>query len=338
MNSQPDSELAYAASLRAYLHDPDESALAAAYELGRAALDNGAGVTSVVATHAKALGPILGADPTAALSMRSISFLVECLAPLEMAHRGFMEANKALQSLNEDLEQRVLERTRQLEQANEELGAFAYSVSHDLRAPVRSIHGFSQIILEDCAPLLDDVGRSALERIQFSANRMEQLIDGILNLAQTSREQLSIGTVNLSVMANEIVAELREQQPDRHIDVRIADNLVAEADPDLVRIALTNLLSNAFKFTAGQPTPRIDFASEIQGDEVVYYTRDNGVGFDMAYIENVFRPFERLHSQEDFPGTGIGLATVHRAIRRHGGRIWAEASVDHGASFFFTLP
>jgi light-regulated signal transduction histidine kinase (bacteriophytochrome) len=337
MNSQPDPELAYEAGLRAYIKHPDESALEAAYELGRGALDNGAGVTTVVATHAKALGSILGADPTAAMSVRSISFLVECLAPLEMAHRGFMEANKALQSLNADLEQRVRERTRQLEEANEELGAFAYSVSHDLRAPVRSIHAFSQIILEDCAPMLDDVGRNALERIQVSTNRMGQLIDGILNLAQTSREQLSIGTVDLSAMAKEIVAELREQQPDRHIDVRIADHLLAQADTDLVRIALTNLLSNAFKFTANQPVARIDLASETQGDEVVYCMRDNGAGFDMTYVENVFRPFERLHSQEDFPGTGIGLATVHRAIRRHGGRIWAEASVDHGASFFFTL-
>jgi signal transduction histidine kinase len=337
MNSQPRPGLDYAVGLRAYLEDPDESALVAAYALGRAALDDGAGVTNLAATHAKALGSILGTDAAATMSIRSISFLVECLAPIEMAHRGFLEANQALQRLNADLEQRVRERTSQLEEANEGLSSFAYSVSHDLRAPARAIHGFSQVLLEDCAPMLDDVGRLALERIQANASRMGQLIDEMLQLARISSGQLNIGTVNLSAMAKEIVADLREQQPDRNPDIRIADPLFADADPDLIRIVLTNLLGNAVKFTANQPAPQIDFASEKQGDEVVYYVRDNGAGFDMAYVDKIFRPFERLHSQEDFPGTGIGLATVHRAIRRHGGRIWAEASLDGGATFFFTL-
>jgi light-regulated signal transduction histidine kinase (bacteriophytochrome) len=269
--------------------------------------------------------------------MRSISFLAECLAPLEMAHQGFMDANRALQRLNADLEQRVRERTRQLEEANEELGSFAYSVSHDLRAPVRAISGYSQVILEDYAPLLDDAGRLALERLQANAIRMGQMIDDILHLAQVSREHVSLRPVDLSTLAKEIVAELREQQPDRNLDIRIADRLIADADPDLMRIALTNLLSNAFKFTGNQPAPKIDFASETEGEEIVYYVRDNGAGFDMAYVDNVFRPFERLHSQDEFPGTGIGLATVHRAISRHGGRIWADASVGRGATFFFTL-
>jgi signal transduction histidine kinase len=337
LNSQPRPDLDYAASLRAYLKDPDESALAAAYALGRAALDDGAGVTNLASTHAKALGSIIGADPAATTSMRSLSFLVECLAPIEMAHRGFMEANRALQRLNADLEQRVRERTSQLEDANVELGSFAYSVSHDLRAPARAIDGFSQVLLEDCGPMLDDAGRLVLERVQANASRMGQLIDEMLQLAQISRGQLTIGTVNLSAMAKEIVADLREQQPDRNLDVRIADEVFADADPDLIRIALTNLLSNAFKFTANQSAPRIGFASKTQGDEVVYHVSDNGAGFDMAYVDKVFRPFERLHSQVDFPGTGIGLATVQRAIGRHGGRIWAEASVDGGATFFFTL-
>jgi light-regulated signal transduction histidine kinase (bacteriophytochrome) len=337
VNSPPQPDLDYAATLRAYLDNPDESALAAAYALGRTALDNGVGITHVVAAHAEALGLILEDSPAAAMSVRSISFLVECLAPLEMAHQGFIEANRSLQRLNADLEQRVRERTRQLEEANGELKSFAYSVSHDLRGPVRAIHGFSQVVLEDCAPLLDVTGRLALERIQANALRMEQLIDDMLRLAQVSREQLSPGPADLSALAKEIVAELREQQPDRQIDVSIADGLVADADPDLMRAALTNLLGNAFKFTGRQPAPRIDFASETQGNEVVYYIRDNGAGFDMAYLGKVFRPFERLHSQDEFPGTGIGLATVHRAIGRHGGRIWAEASVDRGATFFFTL-
>jgi len=213
--NSPPPDLDYAANLRAYLDDPDESALAAAYALGRAALDHGAGATNLATTHAKALGSILGADPAATLSMRSISFLVESLAPIEMAHRGFMEANQALQRLNADLEQRVRERTRQLEEANEELGAFAYSVSHDLRAPARAIHGFSEVLLEDCAPMLDEAGRLALERVQANASRMGQLIDDMLQLARASGEQLSIGSVNLGAMAKEIVADLREQQPER---------------------------------------------------------------------------------------------------------------------------
>jgi signal transduction histidine kinase len=337
MNSRPQPDLDYAASLSAYLEDPDESGLAAAYALGRAAVDNGAGVTNLATSHAKALGSILGTDPVAARSVRSISFLVESLAPIEMAHQGFLEANQALQGLNADLEQRVRERTSQLQEANEQLGSFAYSVSHDLRAPARAIHGFSQVLLEDCAPMLDDAGRLALERIQANASRMGQLIDDMLQLARASGEQLSIGSVNLGAIAKEIVADLREQHPERNPEVRIADPLFANADADLLRIALTNLLSNAFKFTANQPAPQIDFTSEKQGDDVVYYVRDNGAGFDMAYVDKIFRPFERLHSQEDFPGTGIGLATVHRAIRRHGGRIWAQASVGGGATFFFTL-
>jgi light-regulated signal transduction histidine kinase (bacteriophytochrome) len=337
MSTQPQPDLDYAASLRAYLNDPDESALAAAYALGRAALDNGTGITHVVGTHAEALGPIIGISPAAAMSMRSISFLTECLAPLEMAYQGFMDANRALQSLNADLEQRVRERTRQLEAANKELGSFAYSVSHDLRAPVRAIGGYSQAILEDYAPLLDDAGRLALGRLQANAIRMGQMIDGMLHLARVSREQLSRRPVDLSALAKEIVAELREQQPDRDLDIRIADRLVTDADPDLMRIALTNLLSNAVKFTGSQPAPKIDFASETRGEEIVYYVRDNGAGFDMAYADNIFRPFERLHSQDEFAGTGIGLATVHRAVLRHGGRIWAEASIGCGATFFFAL-
>jgi light-regulated signal transduction histidine kinase (bacteriophytochrome) len=326
MSSRPPAALDYAASLRAYLEEPNESALAAAYEFGRAAMDNGAGVIDIVGAHAEAVGSILGASPAAAVSARSVPFLVECLAPLEMAHRGFMEANRTLQ-----------ERTRQLEEANKELGSFAYSVSHDLRAPLRAIDGFSAMILEDCAPLMDDAGRSAIERIRANTSRMGRLIDDMLHLTRISHGDLSPAPADLGALATEIVAELREQQPDRDLDVRIAEGLVADADSDLMRIALANLLSNAFKFTGNQPAPRIDFASETRDGEVVYYVRDNGAGFDMAYADRIFRPFERLHSQDDFPGNGIGLATVERVIRRHGGRIWAEAAIGQGATFYFTL-
>ena len=319
------SDLDYAANLRAYLAEPDESARAAAYEIGRAAMDNGAGVIDIVGAHAEAVAAILDASP-AAISARSIPFLIECLAPLEMAHRGFMEANRTLQ-----------ERTRQLEEANKELGSFAYSVSHDLRAPLRAIDGFSALVLEDSSPQLDDDARFAIERIRANTSRMGRLIDDMLHLARISHDELRSCPTDLGGLATEIVAELREQQPDRDLDVRIAECLVADADPDLMRIALTNLLGNAFKFTGNQPAPRIDFASETRDGEVVYYVRDNGAGFDMAYAGQGFRPFERLHSQDDFPGNGIGLATVERVIRRQGGRIWAEAAIGRGATFFFTL-
>jgi light-regulated signal transduction histidine kinase (bacteriophytochrome) len=327
------SDLDYAANLRAYLAEPDESARAAAYEIGRAAMDSGAGVIDIVGAHAEAIASILGASPAAAISARSIPFLIECLAPLEMAHRGFMAANRALQTANADLELR----TRQLQEANKDLGSFAYSVSHDLRAPLRAIDGFSQTVVEDCAPLLDDAGRFAIDRICANARRMGRLIDDMLHLARISHGELSPGPTDLGALATEIAAELREQQPDRDLDVRIAEGLVADADPDLIRIALTNLLGNAVKFTGNQPAPRIEFASETRDGEVVYYVRDNGAGFDMAYADQLFRPFERLHSADDFPGSGIGLATVQRVIRRHGGRIWADATIGRGATFFFTL-
>ncbi|MGZ6268905.1 MAG: sensor histidine kinase [Candidatus Limnocylindrales bacterium] len=347
MSSGPSADLDYAANLRAYLEEPDESALAAAYELGRAAMDNGAGVIDIVGAHAGAVESILDGSPADAISARSIPFLVECLAPLEMAHRGFIEANRALKTANADLELRTRElqtanadlelRTRQLQKANKELESFAYSVSHDLRAPLRAIDGFSQTLIEDCAPLLDEAGRFAIERVRANAIRMGRLIDDMLHLARISHGELRPGPTDLGALASEIVAELREQEPDRNIDVRIAEGLVADVDPDLIRIALANLLSNAFKFTGNQTAPTIDFASETQGDEVVYFVRDNGAGFDVAYADQIFRPFERLHSQDDFPGTGIGLATVQRVIRRHGGRIWADAAVGRGATLFFTL-
>ena len=333
MSSGPPADLDYAASLRAYLEGPNESALVAAYELGRAAVDSGAGVIDIVGAHADAIGSILDGGAADAISARSIPFLVECLAPLEMAHRGFVETNRALQTANADLELR----TRQLQEANADLESFAYSVSHDLRAPLRAIDGFGQTLIEDCAPLLDDAGRFAIERVRANAIHMGRLIDDMLHLARISHGELSPGPTDLGALARQIVAELREQQPDRNLDVRIAEGLVADVDPDFIRIALANLLSNAFKFTGGQTAPRIDFASEMRDGEVVYYVRDNGAGFDMAYAERVFRPFERLHSQDEFPGTGIGLATVQRVIRRHGGRIWADAAIGRGATFYFTL-
>ncbi len=225
---------------------------------------------------------------------------------------------------------------RELEMVNKELEAFSYSVSHDLRAPLRAIHGFAQAAIEDYGDRLDEVGMDYLERIVRSAERMGQLIDDLLSLSRLSQKDLNIGMVDLSTIAQEVVKELRERDPCRTVEFRIADGLVAECDADLVKIVLDNLLGNAWKFTASKDHAVIEFGAIRQNGETVYFVRDNGVGFDMRYAEKLFMPFQRLHGEE-FEGTGIGLATVARVIYRHGGRIWAEGVPNAGATFFFTL-
>ncbi|HON87826.1 MAG TPA: PAS domain S-box protein, partial [Bacillota bacterium] len=225
---------------------------------------------------------------------------------------------------------------RELEMANKELEAFSYSVSHDLRAPLRAIHGFAQAVIEDYGDRLDEVGMDYLERIVRSAERMSQLIDDLLSLSRLSQKDLNIGMVDLSTIAQEVVRELRERDPCRTVEFKITDGLVAECDADLVKIVLDNLLGNAWKFTASKDHAVIEFGAIGQNGETVYFVRDNGVGFDMRYAEKLFMPFQRLHGEE-FEGTGIGLATVARIIYRHGGRIWAEGVPDAGATFFFTL-
>lgn len=225
---------------------------------------------------------------------------------------------------------------RELEIANKELEAFSYSVSHDLRAPLRSIHGFAQAVIEDYGDRLDEVGMDYLKRIVRSAERLAQLIADLLSLSRISQRDLNVGMVDLSTIAQEVVEELREREPCRTVEFRIADGLLAECDADLVKIILDNLLGNAWKFTARKAQAVVEFGAVGQNGQTVYFVRDNGVGFDMRYAEKLFMPFQRLHGEE-FEGTGIGLATVARIIYRHGGRIWAEGVPDAGATFFFTL-
>ena len=220
---------------------------------------------------------------------------------------------------------------------NRELETFAYSVSHDLRAPLRAVNGFSQALLEDYADKLGDDGRHDLERVRAAALRMGKLIDAVLELSRLSRRQLVRGPVDLTAMASEIVAELRSDDPDRRVEVEIQDGLLADADPDLVRIVLANLLGNAFKFTAKTEDARIRFGAVKQGAVSVYFVADNGAGFDLAHAKRLFLPFHRLHRDNEFPGEGIGLATVMRAVRKHNGEIWAESAVNQGATFHFTL-
>jgi PAS domain S-box-containing protein len=239
--------------------------------------------------------------------------------------------------LNNDLERRVRERTAQLEAANQELETFSYSVSHDLRSPLRSILGFSDILQTDYSNQLDPQGVNYLNRIQESAHHMGQLINDLLNLSGIFKADFMCRQVNLSAMAHEIASELQESNPKRQVEFEIADNLAAICDANLIRIAMNNLLDNAYKYSSKQEKAQITVAAIDQANEHIYYVRDNGAGFDMAYADKLFTPFQRLHSAKEYKGTGIGLSIVQRVIHRHGGRIWAEAKKGQGTTFYFTL-
>ena len=247
-------------------------------------------------------------------------------------------AEMVIHDLNDTLDQRVRERTAALEASNRELESFSYSVSHDLRAPLRALHGFSHLLEEEYAHRLDDNGLDYLRRIRSASQRMGDLIDDLINLARVSRQELKRGAIDLSQLAGEIAAVLAEQAPERAVVWNIAPGIQASADPLLMRVALENLLGNAWKFTAKCENAEIAFMAARQGDETVFSVRDNGAGFEMAYVDKLFKPFQRLHRPDEFAGTGIGLATVHRIVQRHGGRIWTESAPGRGAAFFFTLP
>jgi PAS domain S-box-containing protein len=248
-----------------------------------------------------------------------------------------VRAEEQVRALNVELERRVLERTTQLEAANKELEAFSYSVSHDLRAPLRALDGYSDILLSDYYGQLDEQGRHYLTRIQQAARRMGLLINDLLNLSRLTRSEVNRRAVNFSALAQEVAAELQSQNHERPISIEVSPGMMVNADLDLLKIVLTNLLNNAFKFTGPRPQAHIEVGMIQQDGEPVYFVRDNGVGFDMTYVNKLFSPFQRLHSTQEFPGTGIGLVTVQRIIRRHGGRVWTEAQVEHGATFYFTL-
>jgi light-regulated signal transduction histidine kinase (bacteriophytochrome) len=227
---------------------------------------------------------------------------------------------------------------RALHDTNRELESFSYSVSHDLRAPLRSIDGFSQAIVEDAGPTLDEESRGHLDRIRNATRRMGQLIDDLLALSRVTRAEMTHERVDLSDIAAQIVADLKRLAPGRLVDVTIAPGLTAAGDPQLVRLAMQNLIENAWKFTGRRPHATIDVGSTKDDDGTqAFYVRDNGAGYDPNFAGKLFGPFQRLHQLSEFPGTGIGLATVKRIVHRHGGHVWAEGRIDGGACFYFTL-
>lgn len=273
---------------------------------------------------------LFGLLRTATLREREVEYRRSAEASLRVA-------NCELERARADLERRVAERTRELEAANRELDSFCYSVSHDLRTPLRGIAGFAQLLSESKAVAGDEEGRRHLDRIQAAAGRMGELIDDLLQLSRMTREDSRHGPVNLSALANEVVHSLRLENPAREVEVILPEGLEVRGDLRLLKIVLENLIGNAWKFTSRRAHARIELGTESRSSGPVYFVRDNGAGFDMRYAEKLFAPFQRLHRSVEFPGSGVGLATVQRIIHRHGGQVWAEAAVGRGATVFFTL-
>jgi len=240
--------------------------------------------------------------------------------------------------MNEELEQRVKERTAQLEATNKDLEAFSSSVSHDLRTPLLIIDGFSYIILEKYGEKLDDIGKDYLVRVRSATKRMAMLIENLLKLSRITTLQVQSTKVNLSALVRSVAEMVQQNHPQQTVDLFIEEGVFVQADTNLLQIALTNLLENAWKYTSKTDHSRIEFGVTVKDNKKVYYVKDNGVGFDMTQASNLFKAFQRFHSQDEFPGTGIGLATVNRIINRHGGSIWADSEPQKGAIFYFTLP
>jgi light-regulated signal transduction histidine kinase (bacteriophytochrome) len=237
----------------------------------------------------------------------------------------------------ERAEELLKENNAKLAATNKELEALSYSVSHDLRSPLRSIDGFSQALIEDYQEKLDETGQGYLKRLRSASQKMGELIDGILKLSRLTRSEMHHVPIDLSVLAGEIANRLQETQPERKVKFIIDKELTANGDPQLLRVLLENLLGNAWKFTSKKPKTQIEFSMDRNNGKKAYFIKDNGAGFDMTYADKLFGAFQRLHDAAEFPGTGIGLATAQRIIHRHGGAIWAEGAVDKGATFHFTL-
>jgi light-regulated signal transduction histidine kinase (bacteriophytochrome) len=266
------------------------------------------------------------------------ALLIRQVGSLEKRSVELGQATDEIRLLNSELEERVSQRTAQLEAANQELEAFSYSVSHDLRAPLKTINGFSHLLERTVTGNVSEKGQHYLNRIRAGTRQMGELIDGLLSLAQLSRDKLQFSEVDLAGIARSIGKECRERDPERQAQILVQETMQARGDRRLLSVILQNLLGNAWKFTSRVEMARIEVGSQPQeAGETVYFVKDNGAGFDMAYAEKLFGTFQRLHSPADFAGTGIGLATVKRVIDRHGGRVWAQSKEGEGTVFFFTL-
>ena len=308
---------------------------------GMQVMDDVRGVIADLQRAATAAGASRRSD--LATQLVAFAVLAAILAVTDLLASSFLRrrlrrAGEEILSLNANLEQQVQQRTIHLERANKHLEAFAYSVAHDLRTPLRGISGFAEALAEDYGDRLDETGREYAGRIQAGCARMATLLDALLHLSQVTRAKMNLQDVDLSAEVTAICDQLRARDPGRQVRVTVQEGVRVTADRALIRSALENLLDNAWKFTARRDGAAIEFATAPAGDApICCYVRDNGAGFDPAYVGKLFQPFQRLHPASEFPGTGIGLATVRRIIERHGGRTWAEGTVDGGATIYFTL-
>ncbi len=262
---------------------------------------------------------------------------IKCVAVVSKDVTKLKQAEEEARRLNAELEQRVLERTAQLEAANKELESFSYSVSHDLRAPLRAIDGYARMILRKYGDKLNEDARAKFNIIRSSVHMMGQLIDDLLTFSHLSRKHISVSKIDMEALIGDVWKELQVINPDRNINLTIKSMPISYGDRALIKQAYSNLISNAIKFTKHRDPAVIEVGGYFDGNEDVYYVKDNGVGFDMQYYDKLFGVFQRLHSADEFEGTGVGLATVQRIINRHGGRVWAEGIIDQGACFYFAL-
>jgi light-regulated signal transduction histidine kinase (bacteriophytochrome) len=334
-DAQREFDRLYGIALEAYVQRHDETTLSVAYELGRRAMVEGYGVLDMATVHRGALATVLGRGEGARLASMAAAedFFRELLSPFEMMFRGYAEANAELRRVNAAL---LVEREAVFA-ANSELEAFSYSVSHDLRAPLRAMAGFSALLQDAETGPLNEEQADCVRRVCDNAKIMRRLIEDLLALSRVARAEVARASVDLTALAHEVVAKLKLAHPDRDVDVIVQEALVADADAGLLRVVLANLLGNAWKFTSKRRRALIELGVLKEAGKPVYFIRDDGAGFDMSYAKKLFGPFQRLHSAAEFEGTGIGLATVKRVIRRHGGRVWAEGQPDRGATFYFTL-
>jgi light-regulated signal transduction histidine kinase (bacteriophytochrome) len=332
---------AFAESLAAYLSTPDESVLSRAYDIGRRAINDGVGLLDITLMYQDAIH-LLGqqANWSQREFERAAEFLVEVVAPFEMTIRGYREANERLQSLAQRLEEQNLElmkATAAAEAANKDLEAFSYSVSHDLRSPVQHIEGFSELLMDEHASELPPNALDYVTTIRRSAGNMAQMIEDLLNLARLDRQHLLRERVDLNTIASDVIGELQQDVGGRSVEWDIGTLPIVSCDSGLMKLVFTNLLSNALKYTRNRERAVIRIGQRFDGATTACFVQDNGAGFDQLDAGKLFGVFQRLHRSDEFEGTGVGLATVERIIRKHGGRIWAEAVRGEGATFCFTL-